>query len=102
MITPRGRGQPMDGADCVGLIVGIMLGTGIFTVFPTLAAARNPSVFMILLAWVVGTLVALCGAFCFAELTARFPMRPCARLLKTRRARTSSGDSVWQSSMVGG
>ena len=63
----------MDGADCVGLIVGIMLGTGIFTVFPTLAAARNPSVFMILLAWVVGTLVALCGAFCFAELTARFP-----------------------------
>jgi HD-GYP domain-containing protein (c-di-GMP phosphodiesterase class II)/amino acid transporter len=59
--------------DCAGLIVGIMLGTGIFAVFPKLTAEHNPSVFLILLTWVTGTLVALCGAFCFAELAVRFP-----------------------------
>lgn len=63
----------LDWTDCIGLIAGIMLGTGIFAVFPKLAAEHNPSVSMILLAWGAGTLIALCGAFCFAELAVRFP-----------------------------
>jgi amino acid transporter len=65
--------KPLGWLDGVGLIVGIMLGTGIFTVFPKLAAARNPATLAILLAWVCGTAVALCGAFCFAELAGLFP-----------------------------
>lgn len=73
MQTSREHRPSLDWSDCVGLIVGIMLGTGIFAVFPKLAAEHNPSSFMILATWVLGTLVALCGAFCFAELTALFP-----------------------------
>ena len=70
METPQ---KVLGWTDCVGLIVGIMLGTGIFAVFPKLAAEHNPSVVMILAAWVVGTVIALCGAFCFAELASQFP-----------------------------
>lgn len=73
METPQGQHKPLDWTDCVGLIVGIMLGTGIFAVFPKLAADHNPSAFLILLTWVLGTGVALCGAFCFAELASLFP-----------------------------
>ncbi len=65
--------RELDWQDCSALIVGIMLGTGIFTVFPTLAAQHNPSVLLILSAWVIGTGVALLGALCFAELAGIFP-----------------------------
>jgi amino acid transporter len=42
------REKTLGWLDCAGLIVGIMLGTGIFAVFPKLAADRNPSVLIIL------------------------------------------------------
>lgn len=51
-----------------------MLGTGIFMVFPTLAASRHPSVFFVLATWAAGTLVAWFGAMCFAELACIFPV----------------------------
>lgn len=73
MRTPREPHQLLDWTDCVGLIVGIMLGTGIFAVFPKLAAEHNASTGMILITWSIGIVVALCGALCFAELTALFP-----------------------------
>jgi amino acid transporter len=59
--------------DCSALIITIILGAGIFTVFPKLAAAHNPSVLMILLSWVVGAFIAWCGAMCYAELACLFP-----------------------------
>jgi basic amino acid/polyamine antiporter, APA family len=67
------RRRNLGWLDCASLAVGIMLGTGIFAVFPKLAAAHNASVSLILLAWVLGALVALSGAFCFAELSGIFP-----------------------------
>ncbi|MBN2145642.1 MAG: amino acid permease [Candidatus Aureabacteria bacterium] len=65
--------KTMGWFDCSALIVGIMLGTGIFVVFPKLAAAQNPSVFMIILSWFMGAFIAWCGAMCFAELASIFP-----------------------------
>jgi len=59
--------------DCSSVVAGIMLGTGIFFVFPALAASHNPSVLMILWTWSLGAIVAWTGAMCFAELATRYP-----------------------------
>lgn len=52
--------------------VGIMIGSGIFRV-PAAAAAQTGSPGLMLLAWVVGGLVALSGALALAEVAALFP-----------------------------
>ncbi|MCB4790500.1 MAG: amino acid permease [Elusimicrobia bacterium] len=59
--------------DCSGIIVGIIIGTGIFSIFPTLIAQHNPSLLMILLVWAFGGLFAWFGALCYAELSSQFP-----------------------------
>ena len=59
--------------DCAGIILGIILGTGIFSVFPTLIAQHNTSTFLILLAWIFGGLFAWFGAMCYAELSSLLP-----------------------------
>ena len=51
-----------------------MLATGIFVVFPTLAAAHTPSVLLLLISWSVGALIAWCGALCYAELSCLYPV----------------------------
>jgi amino acid transporter len=52
--------------------VGIMIGSGVFRV-PAAAAAQTGSPGLMLLAWVVGGLVAMCGALALAEVAALFP-----------------------------
>lgn len=52
--------------------VGIMIGSGIFRV-PAAAAAHTGSAEVMLLAWVVGGAVAMCGALALAEVAALFP-----------------------------
>jgi len=54
-------------------MVGVMIGSGIFAT-PPLVAGYVPSAAGILGIWALGGLAALCGALCFAELTAMFPM----------------------------
>ena len=49
-----------------------MIGSGIFRV-PAAAAAQTGSAGAMLLAWVVGGIVALCGALALAEVAALFP-----------------------------
>ena len=53
-------------------VIGGIIGGGIFLT-PSTVASRVGSASFILIAWVVGGLVALVGAFCFAELGARRP-----------------------------
>jgi len=53
-------------------VVGGIIGAGIF-VSPSVVAERVGSGGMTLAVWVLGGLVALAGAFCFAELGARLP-----------------------------
>ncbi|HEX9930678.1 MAG TPA: amino acid permease [Pyrinomonadaceae bacterium] len=58
--------------DAVALIVGIVVGAGIFRV-PSLVASNAGSETAFLVAWAVGGLVSLVGALCYAELASTFP-----------------------------
>lgn len=58
--------------DATMVVIGGIIGSGIF-INPRLVAALLDSTWLVLAAWVTGGLVALCGAFAYAELGARFP-----------------------------
>jgi basic amino acid/polyamine antiporter, APA family len=58
--------------DAVSLIVGIVIGAGIFET-PALVASATGSSLGVLLAWVAGGLVSLLGALCYAELATTYP-----------------------------
>jgi basic amino acid/polyamine antiporter, APA family len=58
--------------DAIGLIVGIVIGAGIFET-PALVAAAIASPFSILLAWIAGGIISLLGALCYAELATTYP-----------------------------
>ena len=58
--------------DATMVVVGGIIGAGIF-INPYLVAQRLPSAGLVLLAWAVGGLIALGGAFAFAELASLFP-----------------------------
>lgn len=54
------------------MLVGSTIGSGIFRT-PAVVASSVPDVPVFLLAWVMGAVVALCGALTYAELAAAFP-----------------------------
>lgn len=56
----------------IAIVIGNMVGTGIFTSLGFQVAAI-PSGFPVLLLWLVGGALAFCGAVNYAELTAAFP-----------------------------
>lgn len=56
----------------IAVMIGIVIGSGIFAT-PTIIARNLDSPGLILAFWVVGGLVALCGALTFAELAALLP-----------------------------
>ncbi len=58
--------------DVMALIIGIVIGAGIFSA-PALVAANAFSVNEMLLAWVVGGLISVAGALCYAELATSHP-----------------------------
>src|SRR5690606_41997650 len=58
--------------DAVAIIVGIVVGAGIFRT-PSLVAANTGSAELFLSTWVLGGIVSLIGALCYAELTTAFP-----------------------------
>ena len=59
-------------ADAVAIIVGIVIGAGVFRT-PSLVAANAPSETAVLLIWAAGGLVSLFGALCYAELATAYP-----------------------------
>jgi amino acid transporter len=67
--APRPALTTLDG---VVLIVGLVLGAGIFRA-PQLVAAGSGSTETFLLLWVIGGVVSLIGALCYAELAATYP-----------------------------
>jgi amino acid transporter len=54
------------------IVVGTMVGTGIFLV-PSSMAAESRSVGLVFLAWILGGALSLCGALSYAELGAAIP-----------------------------
>ena len=58
--------------DVVAIIVGIVIGAGIFS-FPSLIAGSLGEPWLIITVWLAGGLLSLIGALCFAELATAFP-----------------------------
>jgi APA family basic amino acid/polyamine antiporter len=58
--------------DATALIVGIMIGSGIFATPPSVASSLDRFGPM-LSVWIVGGLLALCGALTYAELSTMYP-----------------------------
>jgi basic amino acid/polyamine antiporter, APA family len=58
--------------DAVALIVGIVIGAGIFET-PAFVAANTGSDGLLLLTWVLGGGMSLIGAVCYAELATAYP-----------------------------
>ncbi|MEA5516218.1 APC family permease [Nodularia sp. UHCC 0506] len=59
-------------SDAVALIVGVVIGAGIFQT-PALVAVQAGSDLVVLLLWFTGGLVSLVGALCYAELATTYP-----------------------------
>src|SRR4029453_5617729 len=59
-------------ADAVAIIVGLIVGAGIFGT-PSIVAGAVGSEPMIVAAWVAGGIFAIIGALCYAELATAFP-----------------------------
>src|SRR2546430_11538517 len=83
MPTPPSTPSPTDGWgdrlprrlglwSAVAVLVGSTIGGGIFRT-PAVIAGRVPQPVLMLLVWVLGGLLALCGALTYAELAAMFP-----------------------------
>lgn len=58
--------------EAIAIIVGIVIGAGIFKA-PSLVAANTESAFWMFAAWALGGLISLIGALCYAELATSFP-----------------------------
>jgi amino acid transporter len=58
--------------DAVALVVGIVIGAGIFRAPPVVAESAGSAAW-ILAAWVLGGVVSLAGAMCYAELASTYP-----------------------------
>jgi APA family basic amino acid/polyamine antiporter len=65
--------QPaLNFGDVVALIIGIVVGAGIFSA-PALVAANSGSMSALLTAWLLGGFISLAGAMCYAELATAYP-----------------------------
>jgi amino acid transporter len=72
-VAERAAPRPAIGlTDAMALIVGIVIGAGIFKT-PSLVAANGGSEGVVLLAWLLGGAVSLAGALCYAELATTYP-----------------------------
>ena len=71
----RGRSEPrplLRTPDVMALVIGIVVGAGIFSV-PAVVAANSGSGGALMLAWVLGGALTLAGALCYAELATSYP-----------------------------
>jgi amino acid transporter len=76
-VSEHQRGEPaprrvLSTLDGVTLVVGLVLGAGIFRA-PQMVASGAGSDAMFLALWVLGGVVSLIGALCYAELAAAYP-----------------------------
>ncbi len=58
--------------DSTSIIVGIVIGAGIYEATPLIASSVTSTLWLIFM-WLVGGLMALIGALCYAELTTAYP-----------------------------
>ncbi|WP_256010433.1 APC family permease [Desertivirga xinjiangensis] len=64
--------KTLELSDAIALIIGIVVGAGIFRT-PSLVAANSADETIFFSVWVLGGLMSLIGALCYAELSTAFP-----------------------------
>ena len=69
---PATPGKELSVFDSTCIIVGIIIGAGIYETAPTVAACMGSWV-SVLAVWLIGGLLALTGALCYAELATTYP-----------------------------
>ena len=70
---PAERPQPLlRRVDAIAIIVGIVVGAGIFKT-PSMVAGVTGDTGWMLVAWLLGGVISLVGALCYAELATAFP-----------------------------
>ena len=62
----------LDLKDAVALVVGIVIGAGIFKL-PALVAGNTGDAQTMMFAWILGAVISLMGALCYAELASAHP-----------------------------
>jgi len=73
--APTGEGAPkqvLSVYDCVAIIVGLVIGVGIFRL-PSIVAGIVGDESLILLVWLLGGVISFLGALCYAELSTAYP-----------------------------
>lgn len=68
----RGPGRRLSAGDAAVLVLGVVLGVGIFR-SPQVVATHSGDPTLFLALWVVGGLVSAAGALCYAELATAYP-----------------------------
>ena len=69
-MTPKSK---LSLFDFTMIVVTLVIGMGIFRT-PLNVAKASPDSFLFFTAWIVGGLVALCGALTYAEIGSRLPV----------------------------
>ncbi|VXB44421.1 Amino acid permease [Luteimonas sp. 9C] len=68
-VSPRAT---LRARDAFAITIGIVVGAGIFRT-PSLIAGASGTEFVLLAAWIVGGLLSIVGALCYAELATTYP-----------------------------
>jgi basic amino acid/polyamine antiporter, APA family len=68
-ISPK---RSLNTFDIVSLIVGTILGAGVFRV-PSMVAGQLQNEYLIIFAWLLGGAISMIGALCYAELATSYP-----------------------------
>lgn len=71
-LTTSGLVRALGPGMAIAMVVGNVIGTGIFTT-PGLASDAARSLDIVTAAWIVGGITCILGALCFAELAVMFP-----------------------------
>jgi amino acid transporter len=64
--------QILTTRDAIAIVVGLVIGAGIFR-FPSLVAGASASETVFYLLWIAGGVISLIGALCYAELATAYP-----------------------------
>lgn len=70
--TPSQARETLSVVDAIAIIVGIVVGAGLFET-PQVVAANASSKTSVILVWVLGGVLSLLGALCYAELATTYP-----------------------------
>ena len=70
--SSSGPAQVLSLGDATAIIVGLIIGAGIFKT-PSIVAGSSGSETAMVLAWIAGGVVSLIGAMCYAELATAYP-----------------------------